>query len=398
MDQVLRPRDEAELVAAIEGAIGAGVPLEVVGSGTKHALGRPMQTGATLDLSAFTGISLYESDELVITAGAATPLSDIQEAVASRNQMLAFEPPDFSRLLGSRHAGTIGGVLAAALSGPRRLKAGAVRDHVLGTSCVSGRGEAFKAGGRVVKNVTGYDLPKLMAGSFGTLAALTSVTFKVMPRPESEETLSFAGLDDAAAIRLMSAAMQSSAEVSAAAHLPADVAPSFGLSTAATLLRLEGLKPSIDHRRDILVKLLKDRGAPDVLDAPLSREMWAGIRDVQPFAQSRRAVWRISVPPTDGAATLERIRRRGVDVSGYYDWAGGLIWADVPATDDACEMAIRSAFGSGHATLIRAPEHVRSHAGVFQPQERALSELTKRVKAAFDPEGVLNLGRMYRGV
>jgi glycolate oxidase FAD binding subunit len=396
MDQLLRPRDEAELVAAIEGAIGAGVPLEVMGSGTKHALGRPMQTGATLDLSAFAGISLYEPDELVITAGAATPLSDIEESVASRNQMLAFEPPDFSRLLGSRHAGTIGGILAAALSGPRRLKAGAVRDHILGVSCVSGRGEAFKAGGRVVKNVTGYDLPKLMAGSFGTLAALTSVTFKVMPRPEDEQTLSFAGLDDAAAIRLMSAAMQSSAEVSAAAHLPADVAPSFGLSTA-TLLRLEGLKPSIDHRRDLLVNLLKERGAPDVLDAPLSREMWAGIRDVQPFAQSGRAVWRISVPPTDGAETLERIRR-GVDARGYYDWAGGLIWADVPATDNAREKAIRSAVRSGHATLVRAPEHVRSHAGVFQPQERALAELTKRVKAAFDPEGVLNPGRMYRGV
>jgi glycolate oxidase FAD binding subunit len=397
MDQLLQPRDEAELVAAIEAAIGAGVPLEVVGSGTKHVLGRPMQTGATLDLSAFAGISLYEPDELVMTAGAATPLSDVQEAVAARNQMLAFEPPDLSRLLGSSHAGTIGGILAAALSGPRRLKAGAVRDHILGISCVSGRGEAFKAGGRVVKNVTGYDLPKLMAGSFGTLAALTSVTLKVMPRPETEETLLFAGLDDAAAIRLMSAAMQSSAEVSAAAHVPPDVAPSFGLSTAATLLRLEGLKPSIDHRRDILVNFFGEKGAPDVLDAPLSREMWVGIRDVQPFAQSGRAVWRISVPPMDGAATLESIRR-GVDARGYYDWGGGLIWADVPATDDACEKAIRSVLRSGHATLIRAPEHVRSHAEVFQPQERALAELTKRVKAAFDPEGVLNPGRIYRGV
>lgn len=397
MDQLLRPRDEAELVAAIEGAIGAGVPLELVGSETKHALGRPMQTGATLDLSGFAGISLYEPEELVMTAGAATPLSEVQEAAAARGQMLAFEPPDFSRLLGSRHAGTIGGILAAALSGPRRLKAGAVRDHILGVSCVSGRGEAFKAGGRVVKNVTGYDLPKLMSGSFGTLAALTSVTFKVMPRPESEETLCFSGLDDAAAICLMSAVMQSSAEVSAAAHLPADVAPSFGLSAAATVLRLEGLKPSIDHRRDLLVNLLKDRGAPDLLDAPASREMWGGIRDVHPFARSGGAVWRISVPPTDGAQTVERIRRQA-DIRGFYDWAGGLIWVETPTTDDACEKAVRSAFRSGHATLIRAPEDVRSHAGVFQPQERALSELTKRIKAAFDPEGVLNPGRMYRGV
>jgi glycolate oxidase FAD binding subunit len=397
MDQLLRPRDEAELVAAIEGAIVAGVPLEVMGSGTKRALGRPMQTGATLDLSSFAGIFLYEPDELVITAGAATPLSDLEESVAAQDQMLAFEPPDFARLLGTGGAGTVAGMLAAGLSGPRRIKAGAVRDHILGVSCVSGRGEAFKAGGRVVKNVTGYDLPKLMSGSFGTLAALTSVTFKVTPRPESEETLCFAGLDDAAAIRLMGAAMQSSAEVSAAAHLPADVASSVGLSTAATFLRLEGFKPSIDHRRGILVGLFKNRGAPDVLDEPVSREMWAGIRDVRPFTQSGRAVWKLSVPPTDGAKTLGRIRRRA-DVRGFYDWAGGLIWVEVPAMDDACEAAVRSAFRSGHATLVCAPEHVRSHAGVFQPQEKALAELTKRVKAAFDPEGVLNPGRMSQGL
>ena len=183
----------------MEDAIGAGAPFEVVGAGTKRALGRPMQTARTLDLSDFSGITLYEPEELVITAGAGTTLSMIEEALNAKGQMLAFEPPDLSQLLGSAHAGTIGGMLAANLSGPRRIRAGGVRDCILGIAGVSGRGEAFKAGGRVVKNVTGYDISKLMAGSFGTLAALTSLTFKVLPRPETEETLCFSGLDDRAA-------------------------------------------------------------------------------------------------------------------------------------------------------------------------------------------------------
>jgi glycolate oxidase FAD binding subunit len=399
MDQVLRPRSEDELVEAVANAIESASPLELVGTGTKRGLGRPMQTARTLDVSAFSGISLYEPEELVITAGSGTKLADIEAALAAKGQMFAFEPPDLSRLLKSADAGTIGGMLAANLSGPRRIKAGAVRDHVLGIAGVSGRGEAFKAGGRVVKNVTGYDLSKLMAGSFGTLAALTSLTFKVAPRPESEETLCFPDLDDHAAVRLMSLAMQSAAEVSGAAHVPADLAQSLGFDHAATLIRLEGIAPSIEARRDLLVSLTKPVAAAKIMAAERSKDLWVAVRDVHPLCdrEDDRAVWKASVPPSDGADTLERIQQ-SVAARGYYDWAGGLIWIDVPLTDDAGAKIVRAAVRDGHATLIRAPQSIRSHAEVFQPQEKALAALSQRVKGAFDPKGILNPGRMYRGV
>ena len=393
----LKPRNEGELVEAVKDAIGTGSPLEIVGTATKRGLGRPMQTARTLDMSGFAGISLYEPEELVITLGAGTKRAEVEAALAARGQMLAFEPPDFSRLLGSVHAGTIGGMLAANLSGPRRIKAGAVRDHVLGIHGVSGRGEAFKAGGRVVKNVTGYDLPKLMAGCFGTLAALTSLSFKVLPAPESEETLCFERLDDEAAVRLMSLAMQSSAEVSGAAHIPCDLGGLLGFECAATLLRLEGVPPSIAVRRDTLVSLAGAIAPPAIIEGPASRKTWAALRDVHPLCDGNRAVWKISVPPSDGAAVMTKIKR-SADARGYYDWAGGLVWLDVPLTDNAGERIIRSALRNGHATLIRAPDDIRAHADVFSPPEKALAALTERVKAAFDPKRVLNPGRMYRGV
>ena len=229
-----KPETEASLVDVVQAALADRTPLELIGNGTKAALGRPMQTAATLDLSNFSAVSLYEPEELVITAGAGTRLDEVRKLLDDKGQEFAFEPPDLSGLLGSAHAGTLGGMLACNLSGPRRLKAGAARDHILGVAGVSGRGEAFKAGGRVVKNVTGYDLAKLMAGSFGTLAALTMVTFKTLPRAEGEETLVIEGLSDEEAIAAMSLAMQSPCEVSAAAHLPQAVAK----GVAMTLLRL----------------------------------------------------------------------------------------------------------------------------------------------------------------
>jgi glycolate dehydrogenase FAD-binding subunit len=398
MDAILKPGGEMELGEAIEMAVAAGTPLELIGAGTKRGLGRPMQTARTLDLSRFSGISLYEPEELVITAGAATPLAEIKAALAAKDQMLAFEPPDLSRLLGGAHTGTIGGMLACNLSGPRRIKAGAARDHILGFAGVSGRGEVFKAGGRVVKNVTGYDLAKLMAGSFGTLAALTSLTFKVVPRPQSEETLCFLGLDEMAAVRIMCLAMQSPSEVSGAAHIPAALAPSLGFDQPATLLRLEGVPPSIKARRKRLASIADGTAPLTILEAHKSKDTWRAVRDVRPLCDSMdRAVWKISVPPMEGASTLERIRR-SADARGYYDWSGGLIWADVPMAGNGCEKAVRSAFRAGHATLVRAPDGIRAHAEVFQPQERGLAALSSRVKAAFDPKGILNPGRMYQGM
>jgi len=381
MAEVLKPSTEADLCEMIADAVAAKRPLELTGKGTKRGLGCPMQTAATLDLSGFTGIQLYEPEELILEAGAGTPLAEIEKEVAAHGQMLAFEPPG---------GGTAGGMVACNLSGPRRIKAGAERDHVLGMRGVTGRGDAFKAGARVMKNVTGYDLPKLLTGSYGTLAALTSVTIKVLPRPETEETLLIAGLDDAAAVRAMSLALQSPCEVSGAAHLPG--------AASLTLLRLEGIAPSVAYRRGKLAALLKEFGAADTLPEIQSKKQWQAIRDVSPLAaRPERCLWRISVAPADGPRVAAQIAA-SAGARWFYDWGGGLVWLDVPSTDDAAEAIVRGAVTEGHATLIRAPDPVRLAVPVFQPQGAALAALTLRVKQAFDPAQILNPGRMYRGV
>ncbi len=371
---------------ALAATIAGGLPSEIAGSGSKKALGRPTQSNSILDMSGFKGISLYEPDELVLEAGAGTPMSEIEKLLAKNNQQLAFEPPDYSKLLGSKKSGTLGGLIACGLSGPRRIKAGAARDHILGFSGVSGRGEIFKAGGRVVKNVTGFDLAKLMVGSYGTLVALTQITMKVLPAAATEETVVLSGLDDGRAIKAMSLAMQSSCEVSGAAHLPG----------AQTLLRLEGIRPSVISRRDKLRGLLKEFGAAEVLDEKQSRAQWIAVRDVHLLSGDQtRAVWKLSVTPSTGAEIVGRISKQ-LDAKYFFDWAGGLIWLSAPAADDASASIIRGSFDRGHATLIRAPESVRASVDVFQPQTPALAALSARVKASFDPGGVLNFGRMYR--
>lgn len=381
MAEVLKPSTEADLCEMIADAVASKRPLELMGTGTKRGLGRPMQTGATLDLSGFSGIQLYEPEELILEAGAATPMADIEKAVAAKGQQLAFEPPS---------GGTIGGMVSCNQSGPRRIKAGAARDHVLGMRGVTGRGDAFKAGARVMKNVTGYDLPKLLTGSHGTLAALTSVTIKVLPRPETEETLAIAGLDETSAVRAMSLALRSPCEVSGAAHLPG--------AAPMTLLRLEGIAPSVAYRRGKLASLLKEFGAADTLPEKQSKKQWQAIRDVSPLAaRLERCLWRISVAPSDGPRVTQKIAA-SADARWFFDWGGGLVWLDVPSTDDAAAAIVRGAVTQGHATLIRAPDPVRSAVPVFQPQEAALAALTLRVKQAFDPAQILNPGRMYRGV
>src|SRR5690349_7251455 len=312
-------RDAKDAEAAVQWALAQKKSLEIVGHGTKRALGRPAQVDATLDLAGLTGVTLYEPEELVLSARAGTPLAEIEDMLAAKGQELAFEPMDYAPLLGGApRQATIGGVLSANLSGPRRIKSGAARDHFLGFTAVSGRGETFKSGGRVVKNVTGYDLCKLMAGSWGTLAAMTDVTVKTLPRPETEATVLAFGLDPARAAAAMAAAMGSSCDVSGAAHLDAALAARASTDLAAaksvTALRLEGVAPSVAHRRGALEDLLKSFGALASLDEAASRALWRAIRDVVPFAadgpSGKRHVWRLSVAPTQGAALAQRIAQQ----------------------------------------------------------------------------------------
>jgi len=403
----LKPVDAAQALEAVRWAVSEETPLELVGHGTKRALGRPFQATHTLDMSDLTGVKLYEPEELVLSAQAGTPLAELEALLAENRQQFAFEPPDFGPLLGGE-AGkqTIGGVLSCNLAGPRRVKAGAARDHFLGCQAVSGRGEAFKAGGRVVKNVTGYDLPKLLAGAYGTLALLTEVTLKVLPAPADTRTVLIRGLDDATAIRVMALALQSPYEVAGAAHVPANLSGGVGVEelgsgTAATAIRLEGFGPSIEYRAGKFRDLFRDFGSVEFLEREPSLAFWAAVRDVKPFvARPERLVWRLSVPPADGARAAADIASR-LPAEAYFDWGGGLVWLGVdPAVERAGQEVIRDAIrlGGGHATLIRAPDTVRASADVFHPQDAALAALSARVKESQDPKRIFNPGRMYAGV
>lgn len=408
MSEPLRPRDAKQVEEAISWALGQGKALELIGRGSKRAIGRAAQWDATLDLSGLSGVTLYEPEELVLSAKAGTPLSQIEALVADKRQELAFEPMDYGALLGGEiGAATIGGVIAANLSGPRRIKSGAARDHFLGFSAVSGRGETFKSGGRVVKNVTGYDLCKLIAGSWGTLAAMTDVTIKTLPKAETEQSILVLGIDAAIARKAMAAAMGSFGDASAAAHLPAavaaEVAEISSAGTAVTALRLEGVAPSVTQRKAVLEELLASFGALASLDEAPSRALWRAIRDVTAFAakgpRGGADIWRISTAPTHGA----EVGRTLADKAGaemLYDWAGGLVWAALPRSDDAQAALVHATVAAvgGHATLIRAPAAVRAKVDVFTPEPPALAALTQRVRKGFDPQGVFNAGRLWAGV
>jgi len=396
-----RPGTPAEVQDVIAWAVAEELPLEIVSRASKRAVGRPMQTAHGIDLSGLSGIGLYEPEELICQAGPGTPVAEIEAALAACGQMLAFEPMDLGPLLGGAVGqGSVGGMFAANLAGPRRIKAGAARDHLLGFTAVTGRGETVKSGGRVVKNVTGYDLSKIVTGSWGTLAALTDLTFKVLPAPETETTLVIAGLDDAAAIRWMSTALGSSHEVSSAAHLPAG-RHADGLAGPATAIRIEGFGPSVTARVEALRVELAAAGGIDAVAGDASRALWAAIRDVAPLvAPLERPVWRLSVAPMAAPAVIAAVREAIPEAAWFYDWAGGLVWLAVPPLPDAGAAAVRAAVATtgGHATLIRAAADIRATVPVFQPQPPALAALSARLKASFDPRGVLNPGRMTAGV
>jgi glycolate oxidase FAD binding subunit len=393
------PTTPAETLAAVQWALAQESPLEIVGHGSKRGIGRPLQTEHTLDLSNLSGVTLYEPAELVLSAKAGTPLADIEKLLAENGQQLAFEPMDYGPLHGGQPGrGTLGGVLAANLSGPRRLKAGAARDHILGINAVSGRGEAFKSGGRVVKNVTGYDLSKLMAGSWGTLAVLTDVIFKVLPAAETETTLAIRGLLDDDAAAAMALAVGSNSEISSAAHLPEGIAGRVSGAIGgdpATLLRIEGFGPSVAYRAAGVKDLLKAAGPIDEISGEASKVLWREIRDCTPFADgSDRPVWRVSMAPSQ-AHKMTLALRMQTPAEAFYDWQGGLVWLRMEADPEAETLRrLVKKFGGGHATLVRASPSHRASLPVFEPQPAALAALSARLKAEFDPKGLLNPGRM----
>ena len=387
--ETYRASSAADVVEILRDALSREIDLELIAGASKRALGRPTTTPHILDVSSLSGITAYEPEELVLTARAATPIGEITALLARNGQMLAFEPPDYSRLFGEgAGSATLGGIVATNTSGPRRLKAGAARDHVLGMRAVSGRAESFVAGGRVVKNVTGYDIPKLMTGSFGTLGVLTEVTVKVMPAPETQATLVWNGLDDETALRLMTAALQAPAEISAAAH-------QIGGNTATTALRLEGFAPSVADRIAHLSARAAEYGPPRVLDVDESMGLWRDVSDARAL-DAHSILWRISSPPSASAHLVARIRMTVPSSRALYDWGGALVWLALPGPDAKSDL-VRSAASAagGQAMLFKAPHETRSAIEVFPPLARPLADLTLRIKEQFDPRRVLNRGRMY---
>jgi len=406
---ILKVRDAKDIEQAVRAAIAGEQPLEIIGHGSKRLIGQPMATNAVLDLSALNAVKSYEPNELIITVEAGAPLSDVKSLIDSKNQQFAFEPIDTAPLLGAPAGGTIGGMIASGLAGPRRIQAGGGRDHLLGAHAVSGFGDSFKTGGKVVKNVTGYDVCKLLAGSWGTLAVMTELTLKVLPRPEGERTVVMRSLDDITANKAMTAALGSPFDVCGAAHVPKSAfrGASGALGqlgspqNAVTLLRLEGITASAAHRAAALARLLSPFGAAEIVEDGTSAAIWASVRDVEPFAAGGALgawpVWRIICPPAIGGALGERLARdTGGDI--IYDWGGGLIWAALPPKPDAQASLVRTRadVAGGHAMLLRASEEVRRNVDVFHPPKGGVAALSERLRNSFDPKSIFNRGRMRR--
>jgi glycolate oxidase FAD binding subunit len=396
----LQPESRGEIVDILRSHAETRRPLAVEGSGSKSGLGRPVDAETLLSVRALSGITSYQPDELVLTAWSGTSMREITDALTEKRQHLAFEPALGAGFYdGSNEGGTIGGVLACNWSGPRRPSAGAARDHFLGFSAVNGLGEEFKAGGKVVKNVTGYDLPKLLAGSMGTLAILLEVTVRVLPAPEKQRTVLVPVADVAAGHRCLTVQLQQAFEIDGAALLPAAATARSGVDLvrasggALAVMRLTGSPVSVADRCAALRAAI---GMPsEELHSARSWALWAEINEVSSLLPAGPgALWRLSVPPASGARIAAQL---GENEDWLADWGGGRLWIARREASEADAAAMRQAVAAvgGHATLMRGRDALRRAIDVF-PME-APADLLQRTKAAFDPHGILNPGRMYRG-
>lgn len=400
------PDTVEELAYLVAEAADTRTPLEVMGHGTKREVGRLVQYGAVLSTESLVGVSLYEPTELVLVALAGTPVAQIEQMLAENDQELPFEPVDLGPVLGfGPGQATIGGVLATNISGSRRILSGSARDHLLGVQAVNGRGETIRSGGRVMKNVTGYDLSRALAGSWGTLAVLTEVAIKVLPAQREVRTLLCFGLADPTGVEVLGLALGTPFEVSGTVHVNGELARRFSdeeisrPGQSVTAIRVENFPASARYRASRLKQILQAYAPALELDTARSRMFWDDVKSLRMFERTGRPLWRISMAPTSGPKLVHSLARK-IDVRALYDWSGGLIWLDTPLITDAGAVEIRrtlAEFG-GHATLIRAEPQARAVIDVFQPLDAPLMALTAALKQAFDPVGILNPGRMYAGI
>lgn len=384
---VWQPETDAQVTEIISSALAEQRSLRICGQDTKAGFGSPVDAADTLSVRALSGVIDYQPEELVLVVKAGTPLADIEHLLSEQNQMLAFEPPHLDQFYKSDGTGTIGGVIAANLSGPRRVSAGAARDFLLGFSAVSGRGDEFKSGSRVMKNVTGYDLSKLMCGSFGTLGVMTDITLKVLPRPETSSSLS------------VQCDTLTAAQAVLASAFCTDTEPSGGAISRAeagwkAVVRLEGVDVSVRDRMKSLKAALSAYGEQTILDLPSSEMFWRSWRNVSMIPADVEQVYKLSVVPSSAPELLDSLLVSH-DLHAGLDWAGGLIW--LGGQGEGLGEAVRdsvAACGGGHATLMRGSEQLRREQAVFHPQPAALAALSDRIKTAFDPQNILNPGKM----
>jgi glycolate oxidase FAD binding subunit len=359
-------------------------PFEIVGGGTRRALGRPMGALPVLDVSGLSGILSYEPEELIVTARPGTPLGEIRQALADKGQCLGFDPADWSGLWQAGGTATLGGAVSSDASGPGRLRHGAARDSLLGFQAVNGRGEIFRAGGKVVKNVTGFDLPKLVCGAFGTLCVLTELTFRVYPRPRCSALLALPDINPAHGLAALRKVAHSALEASGLSYLPGTLASPLGdVGQGAALIRLEAAAAPLAEKVAMLKGLLGD--AP-LVDIPDGASLFTAIGNGALLGAGD--LWRLLLPPSRAADVASRLNG-----AWLADWAGGLLWVEARA-EDAAELRTLAAAQGGHAMLVRADAQTRAHFGLYAPQPPALAALSARVKSAFDPGGLFNPGRL----
>jgi glycolate oxidase FAD binding subunit len=403
------PDNLNEMLSVIAEAMADGTPLSVSGCASKSDWGYAIADARPVSVDRWAGIIDYQPDELILTVRAGTPMTEINKTLANKNQMLGFEPPDPSVLFAKTdlsNKGSIGGVLATNSSGSRRLTAGAARDFLLGFEAASGRGERFRSGGKVVKNVTGYDLSKLICGSFGTLAIMDELTLKTLPRPEVSKSVLIPAVDLAAAVRNIAAILATPHEPSAAAILPSDIVALASLDSSLdsgldygqmlAVIRFEGFAISVNDRVNAVLSLYPDG---DSIDDAASQTLWQAIGNTALLADAAGDIWKLSCAPSAAPSVINALPDEW-PLRYYADWAGGLLWLDVPSGGVAGTILrqVLADHGGGFAQLIRDAGNTRSLVPPFQPLPSPQLALHKRIKAAFDPKGILNPGRMHHAI
>jgi len=378
MTTMHQPSNETD----VSDIVRTGQTLEIKGGGTRSGLGRAVNADAVLSTQSLSGITSYDPGSLNIVVAAGTPVDVVTSTLAAEGQYLPFEPVDHRTLLGTSGTPSIGAVVAGNISGSRRIFAGACRDSLIGVRFVNGSGEAISNGGKVMKNVTGYDLVKLLCGSWGTLGVLTEVSFKVLPKPERSVTLQLSGLELSQAVQAMAKALGSPFEVSGAAYVPGE---------SQTYLRVEGFDAQVDYRIGKLKDLLA--GDTALIEGDDSADLWCNVRNAKSFAGGNRSVWRISVPPSEAARVVELINAQA-DAEFLLDWGGGLIWASLDASASAAPIQNVIDQIGGHASLLRGNDILRQSASIVRPNAPRIDALEDALRRQFDPNGILNPGLM----